>query len=122
MDNALKTKSVTIYYAIDHHSTGSLPGPGAYDPSKTLTPDGKYYCSKYHDSGSCALRASATRFPDDRFRVPGPGQYNHPIPVNADGRNYVSKFQSSYSRTFGSSQRIFALGGKDGIETTCKLT
>ena len=94
----------------------SKPGPGAYEPIKSLTTDGKYFCSKYIDSRSTALRSFSKRFSEGNSH-PGPGQYDHPQPVNPKGRNFLSRFPSSFSRTFGNEKRKSVLdGGQSNIK------
>ena len=91
----------------------NVPGPGAYEPAKTLSPDGKYFCTKYHDSGSAALKSSASRFIDCKDS-PGPGQYDHPKTINDAGRNFVSRFRSCSSLCFGNSERKLIMGSNKG--------
>lgn len=90
------------------------PGPGAYEPLKMLARDGKYFCSKYKDSKSNALKSTAIRFVPERFRVPGPGHYDTPTPINPEGRNFVSRFQSCFSRSFGHEKRKFGIDKTTG--------
>ena len=89
------------------------PGPGAYESPKGLVPEGKYYWSKYKDSGNTALKTFSKRFIGEGAveKNPGPGQYKEPNTINPDGRNFVSKFGSSYSRTFAAAERKIDLGG-----------
>jgi hypothetical protein len=86
----------------------SVPGPGTYGTLISFAEDGKYFVSKFHDSGSTAMRTTATRFgPDNKTQkiVPGPGQYTHVTTISEAGKNFVSRFESSKSRTFGQSTR-----------------
>ena len=92
----------------------SVPGPGTYDSAKSMTKDGKYFLSRYKDSGSTALRSSAVRFAKENAirKVPGPGEYEHPETIKKTGVNFISRFGSSYARTFSQSRRDSALDSK----------
>ncbi len=92
----------------------SVPGPGTYDSVKSLSEDGKYYFSRFHDSGSTALRSSAVRFTKENAirKVPGPGQYDHPETIKKSGANFISRFGSSSSCKFSLARRSSTLDSK----------
>ena len=97
------------------------PGPGSYDSPKGVSPHGKYYWSKYKDSGNSALRSLSKRFSEGSLG-PGPGDYQQTNTMKPDGRNFVSRFKSSFSRTFGSAARKIELGSASkGIIVTMLL-
>ena len=81
------------------------PGPGAYEPVRAISPEGKHFYSKFKDSTTSALRSAARRFADEHTLPPGPGHYQHPKPIDPTTRNLVSVYGSAPSRTFGFAKR-----------------
>ena len=90
----------------------SVPGPGTYQTYNTLKGDGKYFVSRFRDSGSTALKSTARRWAHENktlMIVPGPGRYDFSTTITQVGKNFLSRFQSSQSRKFSIAKREFSL-------------
>jgi hypothetical protein len=111
----VKPGKINYIRRIGRKEQNSIPGPGAYESLKTISPDGRYFITKFHDSGSSALKSFANRFPEVKL-CPGPGQYEHPRTITHEGRNFISRFRSCSTLSFGISERKFPLGGNKGIQ------
>lgn len=85
----------------------TVPGPGAYPLLSTLTPKGKYFVSKFKDSGAPIIPpARSARFPANKqSNDPSPVTYRLEDTINPKGSYYLSKFKSSGVRTFGNAAR-----------------
>lgn len=113
-------KKWSIRVKPNKRSASVQPGPGAYEMPKGLTPEGRYYWSKYKSSGNAALKSNEKRFASTLdLRTPGPGQYKEVVPISSEGRNFVSKFRSTCSRSFGNSIRKIDLGGGNKCILIC---
>jgi hypothetical protein len=42
-------------------TTKTVPGPGAYNVGETINKKGKYFVSKYHDSGATTIAPNSKR-------------------------------------------------------------
>lgn len=96
-----------------------MPGPGSYKTLNSFTKDGKYFYSRFKDSGSCALRNTERRFGLESKMlalVPGPGIYNHPETINNRGSYFISRFGSSLCGKFAHTPRDPAIDPKKGIK------
>lgn len=83
--------------------TKYVPGPGAYPITPSITPDGKYFESKFRSSGALSFNpARSKRFPEQNkgLQNPGPGQYPLNTGISKDGQYFVSGFKSSKCRSF----------------------
>jgi len=93
----------------DGFSTGRhVPGPGAYPTPQTISPNGRYFVSKFKNSGANTFSPSrSSRFGANlETRAPGPGAYDLQPTLSLNGKYSVSKFKSSMVRSFGHSLRI----------------
>lgn len=67
----LLTSAETVIEPQNHN-----PGPGAYENPEATEANGKYYISKFHDSGARFFNPqSSPRFSHLESKVPGPGTY-----------------------------------------------
>lgn len=103
-------KLVNLLYLLFHiglHEKELVPGPGTYESLKTITTDGKYFFSRFKNSGSTAMKSTEKRFMQTlrSSNVPGPGQYEHVRTITNNGNYNVSKYQSSGCRKFGTEKR-----------------
>ena len=110
-----KTRKIFDGNVLDFGKKLSVPGPGAYKTLDTLTTTGKYFYSRFKDSGNNALRSTAYRWGQENKTlkiVPGPGRYEHPVTITNVGKNFLSKFKSSGCRKFSLAKRNDVLGAK----------
>ncbi|MDR3549308.1 MAG: hypothetical protein P4M11_13775 [Candidatus Pacebacteria bacterium] len=73
-----------------------------------MTQTGKYFCSRFRDSGSTAMRDTAKRFSQENESislVPGPGKYEPLVAITKDGKQFYSRFSSSCSRGFSHAKK-----------------
>jgi hypothetical protein len=84
-----------------------VPGPGTYPAYDTLRPNGKYFVSKFKNSGAGSFAPlRSTRFPATKdANFPAPGSYDLIPTISPKGSYYLSKFHSSGVRSFGHSTR-----------------
>lgn len=97
---------------MDSNTKLNVPGPGTYQSVNSLTNTGKYFFSRFKDSGNNALRSTAVRFGEQNKMiaiVPGPGKYDELKTINKTGKNFLSKFGSSLCGKFDHTKRDFAL-------------
>lgn len=79
-----------------------VPGPGAHEFTQDLNPEGKYYVSKYHSSGSKNWNPKTSqRFYKSTTDAPGAGNY-HPAfnDMSDSGKYTLSKFKGEGKRRF----------------------
>lgn len=94
---------------MDCNTKLNVPGPGTYQTLNSFTENGKYFVSKFKDSGSNALNAKADRFGQANkmdILVPGPGVYNHPETITKRGTYFISRFGSSLCGKFTHARRV----------------
>ncbi|EGR28344.1 hypothetical protein IMG5_177780, partial [Ichthyophthirius multifiliis] len=77
------------------------PGPGAYSYLPAITENGKYFVSKFKNSGTCTFNPKGQRFANNiKDLNPGPGAYPSIAGITINGQYFVSKYKSSGCRTF----------------------
>lgn len=106
---------------VDCNTKLNVPGPGTYKTLNSFTDNGKYFVSKFKDSGSNALRSKADRFGEGCKMikiVPGPGKYNSPNTITKQGNLFISKFGSSLCGKFDHSRRTSVFDPKKCIYQT----
>eukprot|EP00331_Platyophrya_macrostoma_P023037 CAMPEP_0176442832 /NCGR_PEP_ID=MMETSP0127-20121128/22054_1 /TAXON_ID=938130 /ORGANISM="Platyophrya macrostoma, Strain WH" /LENGTH=276 /DNA_ID=CAMNT_0017827929 /DNA_START=23 /DNA_END=850 /DNA_ORIENTATION=+ len=82
-------------------SNRHVPGPGAYHPPGEISKDGKYFVSKFKNTGAIANMTSQRGGLVDTKNVPGPGAYNPKISLSLNGQYFITGFKSSLARSFG---------------------
>jgi len=89
------------------NTSKDAPGPGAYPTIQTTSPNGKYFVSKFKNSGANTFPpARSSRFGHSvESKAPGPGQYTLGPTLSPNGKYSVSKFKSSLVRSFGHAGR-----------------
>jgi len=89
------------------NTSKDAPGPGAYPTPATISPNGKYFVSKFKNSGANTFPpARSSRFGANLdLKAPGPGQYELSPLISPNGKYTASKFKSSMVRTFAHSGR-----------------
>jgi len=94
-----------------------VPGPGTYPAYDTLRPSGKYFVSKFKNSGASSFAPPrSSRFPATHDgKYPAPGSYDLAPTISPKGSYYLSKFQSSMTRTFGHDKRSTTQTSMHGV-------
>lgn len=89
------------------YSSKTVPGPGAYRTIDDINTKGKYWLSKFKNSGASIISpARSERFQYEKKRnEPGPGSYDPKTGINKTGSYFVSKFRSTIGPSFGHSIR-----------------
>ena len=84
-----------------------MPGPGAYDPKTTLSPNGSYMIAGIPNSKAPSFSLpSLPRFRESRLdQKPGPGAYNLKVGISDSAASFISTFKSPKVRTFYHSDR-----------------
>ena len=86
------------------------PGPGAYDPKTSITPNGNYFIASMRNSGAPffslpKVGKGSTVKVGGRDGSPGPGSYNIKTGISDNADRFISTFHAPKTRTFYHSDR-----------------
>jgi hypothetical protein len=85
----------------------SIPGPGQYPVTFSISKDGKYFQSKHKSSCTGNFGKVLGRCQTAENKIPGPGVYDVSTfqDISPKGRYCLSRTQNCFSRAFGHSVR-----------------